>query len=90
MSTSRAEQLRRLREMPEEKIDFSDIPEIDDAFFANATIIERPLRTEQISIRIETDVLTWFREQSKGKKGYQTLINDVLRSYVHHHKFDPR
>ena len=34
---------------------------------------------KRITIRIDEDIIEWFR--SKGK-GYQTLINDALRDYV--------
>ncbi|HNC75191.1 MAG TPA: BrnA antitoxin family protein, partial [Elusimicrobiota bacterium] len=37
---------------------------------------------ELVSIRIDNDVLDWFRHQ--GRK-YQTRINAVLRSYVDVH-----
>ncbi|MFV1989043.1 MAG: BrnA antitoxin family protein [Gemmatimonadota bacterium] len=36
-------------------------------------------RSEPISLRIDRDVLEWFRQ---GGAGYQTRINAVLRSYV--------
>lgn len=35
---------------------------------------------ERITIRIDTDVLAWFRAQVKGGGNYQTLINDTLRA----------
>lgn len=38
----------------------------------------KPKKTE-IHIRIDADVLEWFKAQGKG---YQTKINAVLRSYV--------
>jgi uncharacterized protein (DUF4415 family) len=81
MSEARAKQLL---EMSDEDIDYSDIPPLDEEFFKNAKLVKRKPRTEQISIRIDTEVLEWFKEQAKGK-GYQTLINDVLRTYVQHH-----
>ncbi|MGH7998506.1 MAG: BrnA antitoxin family protein [Brasilonema sp.] len=38
----------------------------------------------RITIRIDDDVLAWFREQVHlaGGGNYQTLINDVLRQYI--------
>ena len=35
---------------------------------------------ERITIRIDADVLAWFRAQVKGGGNYQTLINDTLRA----------
>ena len=75
---------KKLLEMSDNDIDLCDIPELDEDFFKNAKLVERKLGTEAISIRIDTNVLQWFKEHAKGKKGYQTLINDVLRTYVQH------
>lgn len=79
------EREKRLLEMSDEDIDLSDIPELDEEFFKNGKLVERKPRTEAISIRIDTDVLQWFKGHAKNK-GYQTLINDVLRTYVEHSK----
>jgi uncharacterized protein (DUF4415 family) len=38
----------------------------------------------RITIRIDTDVLNWFRNQvhQAGGGSYQTLINEALREYI--------
>ena len=38
----------------------------------------------RITIRIDTDLLNWFREQvnKAGGGSYQTLINEALREHV--------
>lgn len=38
-----------------------------------------PRRKQSIHLRIDPDVLAWFRAQGKG---YQTQINAVLRTYM--------
>jgi uncharacterized protein (DUF4415 family) len=76
---------KEIEAMSDEDIDFSDIPKLDEEFFKNAKLVERKPRTEAISIRIDRDVLQWFKQHAKNK-GYQTLINDVLRTYVEHSK----
>jgi uncharacterized protein (DUF4415 family) len=40
----------------------------------------------RITIRIDRDVLNWFRDQvhKAGGGNYQTLINEALREYVQH------
>ena len=76
---------RKLAEMPDEDIDFSDIPELDEEFFQNAKLVKKKPRTEAISIIIDTETLEWFRNYAKNKediRGYKSLINDVLRTYV--------
>jgi uncharacterized protein (DUF4415 family) len=77
------EREKKLLEMSDEDIDYSDIPPLDDEFFKNAKLVEKKTRTEAISIIIDTEVLEWFRSHAKNK-GYQTLINEVLRTYVQH------
>jgi uncharacterized protein (DUF4415 family) len=81
------EREKKLAEMADEDIDFSDLPELDKAFFKNAKLVRRQPNTEAISIRVDTDTLEWFRTTAKNHpdiRGYQTLINDVLRTYVSH------
>ncbi len=41
----------------------------------------------RITIRIDTDILNWFREQVnlKGGGNYQTMMNDALRACIQHH-----
>ena len=67
--------------MPDEDIDTSDIPELDDNFFQRADI---RLPTKQpVTLRVDSDVLAWFK--SKGR-GYQTRINKLLRQYMNAHR----
>jgi uncharacterized protein (DUF4415 family) len=50
------------------------------------TELPLPKRKEHMNLRIDADVLAFFRRQGRG---YQTRINAVLRSYVEqvtHHK----
>ncbi len=43
-----------------------------------------PRGKTRITIRLDDDVLEWFREQvdKAGGGNYQTLINDALRQYI--------
>ena len=59
-------------------IDLGDVPELDDAFWREAVLVE-PDRTEQITLRVKRSVLDHFRSRGRG---YQTRINRVLESYV--------
>ena len=68
----------RIASGKDDEIDFSDIPELDEAFWREAELVERDL-TEQITIRVKRSVLYHFRAAGKG---YQTRINRVLESYV--------
>ncbi len=42
----------------------------------------------RITIRLDDDILAWFRETVQGAGGgnYQTLINDALRDYLQEKK----
>jgi uncharacterized protein (DUF4415 family) len=47
-------------------------------------VVSVPKGKSRITIRLDDDVLDWFREQvhAAGGGNYQTLINDALRTYV--------
>ena len=45
----------------------------------DAAILGPPQRKEPINIRLDADVLAWFKQSGKG---YQTRINNVLRAFV--------
>lgn len=40
-----------------------------------------PEPKKQITLRVDADVLEWYRSQGKG---YQTLMNAVLKGYANH------
>ena len=62
---------------PGGEIDFADIPELDQSFFRAAQW--HPPVKQPVTIRIDADVLEWFRSRGKG---YQTQINRLLRKYM--------
>ena len=76
----------RLRVVTDDQIDSSDVPVITPAQFARA-VVRRGLKPvegkTQVTLRIDKDVLDWFRKQGRG---YQTRINALLRAYVDAHK----
>lgn len=51
---------------------------LDTAWFAQARLV-LPESKKMVSLRLDPDVLAWFR---KTGKGYQTRINAVLRAFV--------
>ena len=68
----------RVRAMRDEDIDYTDSPELDDEWFANA-VLAVPVRKDTITIRLDRDVLDWFKSRGPG---YQTRINAILTSYM--------
>ena len=71
----------RVDAMKDSEIDYSDIPKLGSEFFKEA--IRWPGTKKQITIRLDPDVLAFFRKHSRR---YQTTINAVLRKYVEAHK----
>jgi uncharacterized protein (DUF4415 family) len=63
--------------MTDRTIDYSDSPELGPEFFAHA--IRWPGKKKQITLRLDPDVLAFFRKHGKG---YQTTINSILRKYM--------
>lgn len=51
-------------------------------------VVSVPKGKLRITIRLDDDVLAWFREQAHATGGgnYQTLINDALRTFVKEQK----
>ena len=73
--------LRRLRRVSEAEIQRTSPRELrglPDDFWVSATVIE-PVAKRPISLRVDTDVLDWFKAQ--GPK-YQSRMNAVLRSFM--------
>lgn len=57
-------------------------PITDEDFKSGALkIIHRPSKPKKVllSIRLDEDLIEWFKSQ--GESGYQTRINDALRTY---------
>ena len=83
MTRSKPLTAKRIREIKEFKnIDFSDCQEITDE---QATQLRprypehfRPIK-KAVQIRIDSDVLAWFKNSGKG---YQTKINEILRDVM--------
>lgn len=73
--------LARLRRMSEREIQAMSPPELADLpadFWNEATVVE-PAPKQPISLRVDADVLQWFKTQGPR---YQSRINAVLRSYM--------
>jgi len=72
--------------MADGDIDLSDLPEIPPEMFARGLVRKglKPVgRKSQITLRIDADVLEWFR--AKGT-GYQSQMNAILRAYKDAHE----
>jgi uncharacterized protein (DUF4415 family) len=76
--------LKELEMLKGKKIDLSDEDASEIIHWQNAIVgkFYRPVK-KQITIRIDADVLEWFRHATKK---YQTLINMACRTYMLNHE----
>ncbi len=77
----------KLAAMPDREIKFTkDAPRTSTSDWADAVAhrgLPLPSRKTQIALRVDEDVLAWFREQGAG---YQTRMNAVLKAFRDAHK----
>lgn len=72
----------RIDQMTDEEIDTSDIPPLDDAFFAKAKW-RMPKGKTAVTLSIDAEVLEWFEAQGAE---FQRRINEALRIYAEAHR----
>jgi uncharacterized protein (DUF4415 family) len=80
-----ASELERLDRMKDSDIDYSDIPELGEQFFAKAGVPWPPPK-QQLTIRLDGDVLAWLKASGRG---YQTRINHILRAAMESQSLRP-
>ena len=78
-------ELKALAPLPDEEIDTREMPEIVDWSDARPGALYRPVK-QQITLRIDADVIEWFRSRARRGEGYQTNINRALREYIEQHQ----
>ncbi|MGF1612389.1 MAG: BrnA antitoxin family protein [Gammaproteobacteria bacterium] len=84
MSISK-ERLKKIETLKDKDIDYSDIPETDEAFWEKAEL-RMPRPKKAVYLRLDQDLLDWLKRQGPG---YQTRINAILRSYMETRKAEP-
>ena len=52
---------------------------------AGRGVFYRPVK-RQITLRLDADVLAWFKQRAPGGRGYQTAINRALHDHVQQHR----
>ena len=77
LSKEALDRLRKLKAMPDEQIDLSDIPEWTEEMWKNAVRnpFYKPVK-KQLTVRVDSDILAWLKQKGAG---YQTRINALLR-----------
>jgi uncharacterized protein (DUF4415 family) len=74
-------EVKSLAALPDGAIDTSDAPELLDWSGAKRGLFYRPVK-QQLTLRLDADVVAWFKGQTTPNEGYQTRINRALREYV--------
>ena len=71
-------ELAALAAKPESEIDLSDLPATTEQDWRGAARgkFYRPIK-QQLTVRIDADVLEWLKSEGKG---YQSRLNDILRA----------
>jgi uncharacterized protein (DUF4415 family) len=77
------EQMQALRDLRDEDIDFSDIPEQTGGGWLRVSELVPAENKQQITLRLDADVIEFFR--ATGRR-YQSRINAALREYVNANK----
>ena len=75
------EQIRTLETLSDDQIDTTEAPEILDWSDARRGVFYRPVK-QQITLRLDADIIAWFKSHARGGRGYQTDINGALREHV--------
>lgn len=76
--------LARVDALKDEDIDYSEIPDLSalGKEFWDKAVVKRAEPKAQVTIRLDREVLDWFKSQGKG---YQSRINAILRAYKESH-----
>ncbi|NGN43327.1 BrnA antitoxin family protein [Mesorhizobium sp. CGMCC 1.15528] len=83
LTENQRQEIADLKARAKHEIDTSDIPELTDEFWATAVQNPyfRPVK-QQLTLRLDADLVAWFKRHSPGGRGYQSNINRALREYV--------
>ncbi|CAN5299724.1 BrnA antitoxin family protein [soil metagenome] len=77
-------ELDALADLPDEQIDTTDMLEIRDWAEAKRGLFYRPVK-KQLTLRIDADVIAWFKDHAAKGEGYQTQMNLALRNHMRRH-----
>jgi uncharacterized protein (DUF4415 family) len=84
LTAAQRAELEALATLTEEQINTRDIPEQTDWRGAQRGLFYRPVK-QQLTLRLDADVIAWFKDRAPNGEGYQTRINSALREYVAQH-----
>ncbi|MGO8914482.1 MAG: BrnA antitoxin family protein [Stellaceae bacterium] len=82
LSPDQKAELDTLAKLRDDQINTRDVPEVRDWSGARRGVFYRPVK-QQITLRLDSDVIAWFKDRAPKGEGYQTDINRALRDHVH-------
>ncbi len=85
LSPEMQSEIRDLANLPDSDINTDDVPETTDWADARRGVFYRPVK-RQITLRLDADVVHWFKMHARGGRGYQTDINRALREHVNRYE----
>ncbi len=65
-------------ELPDGQFDILEVP---GWVGTRRDFLNRPVK-QQITLRLDADIIAWFKARAEGGRGYQTDINRALRRHV--------
>ena len=81
MTAKQKAELKALAALPDNRINTAVVPEQKDWSGARRGVFFRPVK-KQLTLRLDADLIDWFKTHAPGSEGYQTRINKALRAYV--------
>jgi len=81
LTAKQKKELAALARLPDGKVDTRAMPEARDWSGAKRGVFYRPLK-QQLTLRLDADVIAWFKDHAPKGQGYQTNINRALREHV--------
>jgi uncharacterized protein (DUF4415 family) len=81
LTAKQRKELNALARLPDSAINTRAIPEVRDWSGAQRGLFYRPVK-QQLTLRLDADVVAWFKAHAQAGRGYQTDINRALRDYV--------
>lgn len=74
---------KELAAMSDDQIDYTDIPELGDNFWAKVKLGAPVEPKETVTMRIDRDVLAWFKSQGEG---HTTRMAAILKHFYEHRR----
>ncbi len=81
LARDQQEEIAALEQLPDDQIATTEVREMLDWSKAHRGALYRPVK-QQITLRLDADIIAWFKSHARGGRGYQTDINRALRSHV--------